>query len=714
VALGGGLYVGAVNGYFAAVGDAVTVLDPAGPGPITGTFAGIPAVNGTVDSDGPTTFAVTYAGGGGNDVALTAINRPPTLDVIPDPAPTLEDPGPNTIILTGIGSGNVEPQTPLTVTAVSDNPTLVPDPVVTYTSPDAAGSLTYTPAAQRNGTATITVTVTDSGGTANGGVRSVSRTFTVTVVELNEAPTLDPISDPDPVPEDAPQSIPLTGIPAGGGATQTLTVTATSRDRTLIPNPTVTYSSPNATGTLTFTPVANRHGTATITVTVKDDGGTRLGGVDTVTRTFTVTVDSVPDAPALDTDPLAVLEPVPVRLKLAVEPAGTLVSALIAGTAADADGDPVGIAITEINPANTLNTKGAAKFGIWEFTTDGTVWNRILPTDVSPTTPLVLSADGQTRVRFKPNLWFQGLSWFRFLAWDHTDGATAGTTGNTTATPTAYSAVSERAWVAVGRTSPNVDSHGATRLAAVREDAKVSNTFAAKTLLGLARLESPPATGLGLALTGMSTATGTWQYRRARTTNFLPIDPLGPTHALLLRPTDSLRFVPAHDANGQSDLTFKTWVPDATTENYADTTTGTGFGPDSGAATIAITPVNDAPVLNPALHPDLGTGPAGRTIALTVADLLALAPGVGTDVDSTGLGVRLLPASAKVGQWQHFDVVANKWRVVTLPKVLKADVRLQFVIAAGAAPGTYGLSFKVWDGKLVSKLVGTATLTVTA
>ena len=179
-----------------------------------------------------------------------------------------------------------------------------------------------------------------------------------------------------------------------------------------------------------------------------------------------------------------------------------------------------------------------------------------------------------------------------------------------------------------------------------------------------------------------------------------------------MRPTDSLRFVPAHDANGQSDLTFKTWVPDATTDDYADTTSGTGFGRDSGAATIAITPVNDAPVLDPTKHPDLGTGPAGRTIALTVADLLALAPGVGTDVDSTGLGVRLLPASGQVGRWQYFDMAADKWRVVTLPKVLKADVQLQFVVAAGAAPGTYGLAFKIWDTKLVSKLTGTATLTV--
>jgi Ca2+-binding RTX toxin-like protein len=41
---------------------------------------------------------------------------------------------------------------------------------------------------------------------------------------------------------------------------------------------------------LTFTPAADQSGTAVITVTVTDDGGSAHGGIDSVTRTFTVTV----------------------------------------------------------------------------------------------------------------------------------------------------------------------------------------------------------------------------------------------------------------------------------------------------------------------------------------------------------------------------------------------------------------------------------------
>ena len=73
----------------------------------------------------------------------------------------------------------------------------------------------------------------------------------------------------------------LSGITDGiGDAGQLLTVTAVSSNTALIPNPTVNYTSPNPTGYLSYTPVANASGTANITVTVTDNGGTANGGVN--------------------------------------------------------------------------------------------------------------------------------------------------------------------------------------------------------------------------------------------------------------------------------------------------------------------------------------------------------------------------------------------------------------------------------------------------
>ena len=51
----------------------------------------------------------------------------------------------------------------LLITAVSDNPGVIPDPTITYYSPESTGILAFTPIADQSGTATITVTVEDGG-----------------------------------------------------------------------------------------------------------------------------------------------------------------------------------------------------------------------------------------------------------------------------------------------------------------------------------------------------------------------------------------------------------------------------------------------------------------------------------------------------------------------------------------------------------------------
>ncbi|CAN5476189.1 hypothetical protein BH23BAC1_BH23BAC1_35040 [soil metagenome] len=233
-----------------------------------------------------------------------AENLPPTLDPISNPLPIAMNAEEQTIELTGITAGQGETQT-LTVIATSNNPDLIPNPQVQYTSPNNTGTLTYTPVAGMSGRAEITVRVTDSGSNIPPNENTITRTFIVTVSGPdNNAPTLDPIANPAPINEDAPaQTVNLTGITSGGDAGQTLTVTATSDNVDLIPNPTVTYTSPNATGTLTFTPVANAFGTANITVTVTDSGPGTAPNVNTFSQTFTVVVNPVNDPPTISEIP---------------------------------------------------------------------------------------------------------------------------------------------------------------------------------------------------------------------------------------------------------------------------------------------------------------------------------------------------------------------------------------------------------------------------
>ena len=194
-----------------------------------------------------------------------------------------ENAGQQTVNLTGITTNGAGSET-LTVTASSNNTALV-NPSVTYTSPNSTGTLTFTPATNMFGTATITVTAKDSSG-------STSVQFLVTVNQINVAPTINTPSNVTINENAGTQTVNLTGIAAGGGATQVLMVTASSNNSALV-NPSVTYTSPNSTGTLTFTPAANSFGTATITVTVTESGGGATGGVNTTSVQFTVTVNQV-------------------------------------------------------------------------------------------------------------------------------------------------------------------------------------------------------------------------------------------------------------------------------------------------------------------------------------------------------------------------------------------------------------------------------------
>ena len=128
----------------------------------------------------------------------------------------------------------------------------------------------------------MTFTVDD--GAAVNNLGSASRTITITTVNI--APTLNPIANPAPIFENPGlQTINLSGITPGGGQAQTISsIVAVSNNTTLIPTPTIIYTSPNTSGSLSFTPVANTFGTATISVTVTDNGGTANGGVATVTQ----------------------------------------------------------------------------------------------------------------------------------------------------------------------------------------------------------------------------------------------------------------------------------------------------------------------------------------------------------------------------------------------------------------------------------------------
>jgi hypothetical protein len=248
---------------------------------------------------GSATITVTVNDGGASNnivshtftVTVNPVNQAPTLNTLAS-LTINEGAGPQTVNLSGITSGASNENDTLTVTASSSNPNLIPTPVVNYTSPDATGTISFTPLAYANGSATITVTVNDGAATSN----IISRTFTVTVTPVNQPPTLNTLADLILNENASQQTVNLSGISSGAtNESQTLTVTAASSNTGLIANPRVTYTSPNSTGSIRFTPVANAYGSATITVNVNDGGASN----NIVSRSFTVTVNQVNTPPTI-------------------------------------------------------------------------------------------------------------------------------------------------------------------------------------------------------------------------------------------------------------------------------------------------------------------------------------------------------------------------------------------------------------------------------
>lgn len=207
---------------------------------------------------------------------LAVLNRAPTLGPLAA-IQVPEDSGPRIISLTNISAGGREIQN-LSVTALSSNPGLIPNPVpISYTSPATNGTLTFIPLPNANGFSTVSVVVRDSGSTDNGGIDSVTNSFLVVVTAVNDAPTLAPVAD---------QSI----------AEGTLLSIANIANDVDLPNDHLSFNLPGApeglfidlfSGALTWTPNETQGpGNYLITVEVSDSGAPPLRA----TNRFTVNV----------------------------------------------------------------------------------------------------------------------------------------------------------------------------------------------------------------------------------------------------------------------------------------------------------------------------------------------------------------------------------------------------------------------------------------
>jgi hypothetical protein len=271
-------------------------------------------------------------------IPISITNQPPTLDLLVN-LTINENAGLQTVNLSGITSGaNSEVQT-LTVTAASSNPSLIPTPTVSYTSPNATGAISFTPVPNAFGSANVTVTVNDGGISNN----LVSRTFKITVNYGNQPPVISAIAGQATAQDTATPPLPFV-VSDPDTAASNLTVSASSSLRALVPTNNIVFGGSDTKRTVTITPVAGQSGYADITLTVSDG---RLAS--STTFRLTVTAGRV-DPPPTET----ILDPIAI-----VTPPDTTLSFLVGGSLVNKGQltfsfDPGAPANAEVNPTNGL------------------------------------------------------------------------------------------------------------------------------------------------------------------------------------------------------------------------------------------------------------------------------------------------------------------------------------------------------------------------
>ena len=221
-------------------------------------------------------------------ITVTPVNDAPTVAAPPVAKTVAEDSGAASAPLAGVFTDIDGDALTLSVTGNTNAALFAAPPTVLGTT------LQFTPASNRNGTATLTIRANDG----NGGLVTTSQIVTVTPV--NDAPTVTtPLADLTVAEDSAPTTVAIAGafgdvdIATNGDA---LTFSLVSNSNTALVTAALSGS------TLTLTLVADKNGTATIVVQAKDVAGA------TVTDTFVLNVTSVNDVPAPQNDSATMAE----------------------------------------------------------------------------------------------------------------------------------------------------------------------------------------------------------------------------------------------------------------------------------------------------------------------------------------------------------------------------------------------------------------------
>jgi predicted extracellular nuclease len=141
------------------------------------------------------------------------------------------------------------------------------------------GTLSFTTASNANGNATITVRLSDDGGTANGGVDSTERTFVINVSAVNDAPVISPLDDVSVDENDTGETFFAITDVDNALVCSSANLSATSSNTVLLPVANIVLTSsgivigPFEPCVVRMTPAAGQSGFSDVEITVNDGSG---------------------------------------------------------------------------------------------------------------------------------------------------------------------------------------------------------------------------------------------------------------------------------------------------------------------------------------------------------------------------------------------------------------------------------------------------------
>jgi cysteine-rich repeat protein len=301
-----------------ADGDTLTVTAVTAPGHGTAVISSGHVVRYTpaLDYNGSDSFGYTISDGHATAsatvaITVTSVDDPP---VAVDDAATLGEDGSAAIdVIANDSDVDGDPLTVTSVTAPGHGAAVI----------TGAHVVTYTPAADFNGTDAFTYEVTDSSGAP------ATATVTVTVTPVNDAPVAS--DDAETLLEDGSVSVDVVAndVDVDGDALTVTLITAPAHGLALITD----------AHHVSYTPAPNFHGSDALTYTISD-------GTVTASATLALTVTSVNDAPVAVADSAGLAE----DGSLAID---------VVGNDGDADGDALTVTAVTAPAHGTATITGA-------------------------------------------------------------------------------------------------------------------------------------------------------------------------------------------------------------------------------------------------------------------------------------------------------------------------------------------------------------------